>query len=79
MEKVVPILTPDQQKKANEAYSLNRLADPNDMLSHDMRYSLKRWNQEIAAPNIIRVEVNGIEVRRRDDEEDDRPQRPVKV
>jgi hypothetical protein len=76
---VSPILTPDQQKKADDAYSLNRLADPNDMVSHDLQYGLKRWNQEITAPNIIRVEVNGIEVRRREDGEEERPKRPVKV
>jgi hypothetical protein len=78
-ETVQPILTADQQKKAEDAYSLDRLVDPNDMVSHDLQYSLKRWHHETTAPNIIRVEVNGIEVRRRDDEEEDRPKRPVKV
>jgi hypothetical protein len=60
---------PEMTQLAREKFDLPRLAHPVDVAGSDIQRQVTRFHREIDLPNITLVEVNGVTLRRRDEEE----------
>lgn len=61
----------DRQKQVEmvrKHFDLGKLADPRSRLGQDVRLHLFLFEREINAPNILTVQVDGVAIRKRDEE-----------
>jgi hypothetical protein len=60
---------PEIIQLARQAYDLHRLFEPHDARTAEVQRQLARFRHEIDSPNILLVELNGLTIRRREEEE----------